>query len=97
VGAMLMYRKIYSNDFKQKLVKEAMDIGNISAVARQHDVSRFLLAKWVQKENNPYKPKEPTRSKNDLELENQKLKNILGEKDLQIAILEELLKKTKRT
>jgi transposase len=73
-----MYRKIYSNEFKQKLVKEALELGNISAVARQHNVSRFLLAKWVQKENNPYKPKEPIRSKNDLELENQKLKKFLG-------------------
>lgn len=90
---MNMYRKVYSKEFKDKLVKEAMEVGNASVVARRHDISRYLVAKWVKKAKDPEKPKEPQKSKTDLELENQRLKNILGEKDLQIAILEELLKK----
>jgi len=96
MGGDLMNRKRYSREFKEKVIKEAIEVGNISAVARRHELSRFLLAKWVRKETNPEKPKEPVKSKNDLELENQRLKTKLGEKDLQIAILEELLKKKNR-
>jgi transposase-like protein len=95
-----MTRKKYSDEFKQQIVKEAIETGNMSLVARQHEIAKSMVAKWVKQYKNPPVQKNNKKKAIDnsyykeLETENDKLKKLLGEKDLEIAILKDLLKKT---
>ncbi len=93
-------RKQYSKEFKEKVIKEAIETENASLVARQYDLSASMLNRWIREFKNPKKqPIVNKEYKNDdaamkaLETENETLKKLLGDKDLKIAILEDLLKK----
>ena len=61
-----MKGKTYSEEFKNQILNEVKEVGNISLVGRKYG---------------------------EVTQENDKLKKILGEKDLEIAILRDLLKK----
>lgn len=107
-----MVRRTYSAEFKQQVVREALETGNNSLVARRHDLRDNIVSKWVRqyKANNgemtPTKPKaapmhvtanehaQLVAESQELSYENEKLKKLLGEKDLEIAILRDLVKKT---
>jgi len=96
--------KKYEPEFKQKIIKEALETGNCSIVGRKHNISSSIVARWVREYKRNNEPAginknqlinyEPTNIKN-LEKENESLKKLLGEKDLEIAILRDLLKKTR--
>lgn len=43
-----MSRKQYSLEMKMQIVKEAMETGNASSVARRHDVAPSLVACWAR-------------------------------------------------
>ncbi len=100
-----MQRKKYTTEFKQQVIKEAMETGNSAVVARRYDLSTNMVARWVReykqgKHRAKVNPNEPTASfaqlskeNNELLQENNKLKKLLGEKDLEISILRDLLKK----
>jgi transposase len=68
-------------------------------VARQHNLSRDLLYRWMKENKNTSKSTQKAKYSvvnNDstvkaLEAENDTLKKLLGEKDLEIAILRDLL------
>lgn len=95
-----MNRKKYTDEFKQQIVKEAIETGNMSLVARQHEIAKSMVAKWVKDFKNPPVPKSKGKTIDnsyykEIEAENDKLKKLLGEKDLEIAILKDLLKKNK--
>jgi len=104
-----MKRKKYSPEFKLKVVKEAIETGNNSLVARNHQLGSSMVSRWVRQykavgesnflagktsnqqwNNKPFTEKE----KKELAQENDRLKKLLGEKDLEIEILRDLLKKT---
>ncbi|MBC7129654.1 transposase [Candidatus Bathyarchaeota archaeon] len=99
-----MTRKQYSPEMKMQIVKETLETGNASIVARRHDIAPSLVARWVrcykrygtflQKgtpgTNGAGTPHDYKR----MAQENEQLKKLLGEKDLEIAILRDLLKKT---
>ncbi|KXG73635.1 transposase [Thermotalea metallivorans] len=94
-------RRKYSKEFKEKVIKEAMETGNAALVARQYDLNKNMLNRWVREFKNPKKQptvnqeyKDHTAAMRMLESENETLKKLLGDKDLKIAILEDLLKKT---
>lgn len=96
-------RKQYSKEFKEKVVKEAIETGNATLVARQYDLNSNMLNRWVREFKNPRKKptvhqeyKDHTGAMKMLASENETLKKLLGDKDLKIAILEDLLKKTTR-
>ena len=107
-----MKRKQYSPELKKQIVKEVLETGNASIVARRHDISASLVNRWVKsyKEygenvfrsgNGLHKSKQLPITYNieefkKLSSENDILKKILGEKDLEVEILRDLLKK-KRT
>lgn len=64
-------------------------------MARRHEISPNTIQGWVKRSRNP---KQTIASNNlvaskEVEKENEQLKKILGEKDLEIAILKDLLKK----
>lgn len=91
--------KRYPDEFKRQIVKEAEETGNATLVARRHDLVPGTVTRWVRESK---KEKGLIASYNysnninaqSLEEENEQLKKLLGEKDLEIAILKDLLKKT---
>jgi len=98
-----MTRKQYSPEMKMQIVKEAIETGNASIVARRHDIAPSLVARWTRcykRYGNFYPQKDVPRSNSSspdykrMAQENEQLKKLLGEKDLEIAILRDLLKKT---
>jgi len=101
-------RKQYSPEQKLQIIKEALETGNASIVARRHDISTSLVSKWVRQYKRegtgvPQGEKQrKTHNKCPVTIEehkkmiseNEKLKKLLGEKELEIEILRDLLKKT---
>jgi transposase len=43
-----MERRKFSAEFKQQVVRECLETGNISVVARRHDLRPNLVSKWVR-------------------------------------------------
>ncbi|WP_019120886.1 transposase, partial [Brevibacillus massiliensis] len=98
-------RRRYSLEFKQQLIQEAKEAGNASQVARRHGIDVKLLYRWMRNskhadwQNTSPEAKAVTSYTpspgefRELESENEKLKKLPGEKDLEIAILRELVKK----
>lgn len=90
--------KRYSEEFKRQIIKEVEEVGNASLVARKQDVVPGTVIRWVRESkmvnitNNPLNIDYSTSF--SLDKENEQLKKLLGEKDLEIAILKDLLKKT---
>lgn len=76
----------FTQEFRESLVKEAIETGNVAAVARKHGINDQRLHYWVKKFHNKDKLGERSELK--------KLRKELEDKDLEIAILKELLKKT---
>lgn len=101
-----MERRSYSIEFKQQLIQEALEAGNASQVARRHGIDGKMLSRWIrQSKQTDWKRTAPLAKKvaaytpspkefQTLEHENDKLKKLLGEKDLEIAILRDLIKKS---
>lgn len=94
-----MQRRKHSAEFKQQVVQEAIETGNKALVARRHELSPNLVNKWVKAfqeqgnlDDSVQEIVSPLEIK-QLEDENDQLKKLLGEKDLEIAILRDVLKK----
>lgn len=88
-----------------QIVKETMETGNASIVARRHDIAPSLVTRWVRchkQYGTFYPPKGVPRTNGScippdykrITKENEQLKKLLGEKDLEIADRSDLLKKT---
>lgn len=100
-----MQRRRFTLEMKQQLIQEARDVGNAAQVARRHGVDPRMLYRWMkQAEHSDWQHSDPTakvvtaytpspQQFRTLESENKQLKEILGEKDLEIAILRDLVKK----
>jgi len=96
-----MKRKRYSPEFKAQVVKDAVEVGNASIVARRHGLSVNMVSRWVREQNGSKNPlsltsiraQRQTDDPKSLSAENDKLKKIIGEKELEIEILRDLLKK----
>ncbi|RJX23554.1 MAG: helix-turn-helix domain-containing protein [Dethiobacter sp.] len=97
--------RYHSPEKKLRVVKESQETGNATLVACRYELSPSKVNRWVR-EYRKYgeaafngKPKGKSFKGNPYGTENQKLaaekklKKILGEKDLEIAILRNLLKK----
>jgi transposase len=93
-----MKKNKHSKEFKLQVVKEATETGNKAAVARRYEIAANMLHRWVKEfEEGKYDVTTldgitPLESK-VLAQENDQLKKLLGEKDLEIAILRDLIKK----
>ena len=97
-----MRRKRYTQEFKDQVIKEAMETGNSAIVARRYELSGSLVARLVRDfKNGKYNANSSNNSNiNGLAKENQhlfreneQLKKMLGDKELEIAILKDLIKK----
>lgn len=101
-------RRRHTPETKLRVVKEALETGNVSVVARRYELSSSMASKWVRQYrqygetaflnggneqlNNQHHHRSEKEYR-DLETENERLKKILGEKDLEVAILRDLAKK----
>lgn len=99
--------KKHSEEFKKQVVKEALETGNSSLVGRKYNISPSIVARWVRVEKpNPMEnmtkkalqtsaglSEDPKEVKKAMD-QNTQLKKLLGEKELEIEILRDLLKKT---
>ncbi|MGG1690901.1 transposase [Heyndrickxia ginsengihumi] len=93
-----MKRIKHSNDFKLQVIKEAQETGKITLVARRYELNPNMVSRWIRE----YKEGKfgdadvavlPDLDSKELSKENEKLKILLGEKDLEIAILRDLITK----
>jgi transposase len=98
-----MKRKRYSQDFRMQVVKEALETGNASLVARRYEIHNGVVNRWVREyqdqsgsstTNNLSEPLQTKAELKKITQENDQLKKLLGEKELEIQILRDLLKKT---
>jgi transposase-like protein len=93
-----MRGKFVSPDLMRRVVEEAEAEGNIALVARRYGLSHSTVSRWRQKylkgelqvEGTPLDSENVRR----LLIENRELKRLLGDKELKIQILEDLVKKT---
>ncbi|MBO9131535.1 transposase [Bacillus sp. 165] len=93
-----MKRKVYPKELKLQVVREAKETGNKAAVARRYEIHVNLVSKWMKQyeDDSTIEWSEGVTSPievKQLEQENDQLKKLLGEKDLEIAILRDLIKK----
>lgn len=100
--------KRHSDETKKQVVREALETGNSSLVGRKHNINPSVVARWVREEKpNPMRAmtrkalqaesgleEDPKEVKKAID-QNTQLKKLLGEKELEIEILRDLLKKMK--
>ncbi len=100
-----MTRRQFTNEQKIQMVKEILQTGNTSLVARRNNVRDSVIRRWFEKykqygEAAFEQPKaavafpDPMAARvRALEMENERLKRLLGEKDLELAVMKDLQKK----
>lgn len=87
-----MSKQNYTKEDKIMIIDEVKEIGNRALVARKYNLSESTIRTWEKKFNDE-KFNTPNLNYNKLLKENEKLKNILGEKELEISILKDLNRK----
>lgn len=98
-----MAQKKYSIELKEKVIKEALEVGNASEIARKYQLLPNEVCRWVNQyrkygqvgTNRVMSPKwqiiaDPEQHKRVIE-ENVNLKKMLEEKELELAILKDIL------
>lgn len=102
-----MKGRSYTKELKEEILREVKEVGNVSLVSRRHGISKSTIFTWIKnsvnKDEIKVKPGRKALVEGDRELkdeltevtkENDQLKKLLGEKDLEIAILRDLIKKS---
>jgi transposase-like protein len=99
-------KKQYDLNFKKMVVAKGKEIGNMTAVARQHELDPKMVLRWARELNrkdlDQLDGKSIKQSKfvptaedyAELAKENEKLKKLYAEQALERDILKDLLKKT---
>jgi len=99
-----LHRKKYNTEFKIRVAREAIETGNNTVVARRYEIAPVVVSRWVRNYKvNGSTAFDVTKKRNahqddylqlrQVEQDNEQLKKLLGEKDLEIAILRDLVKK----
>ena len=78
--------KQFTEEFKEQILKEIKEVGNITLVCKKHEIKRTTVMNWLYKVKNKNKISEQKITR---EL-NKKIKD----QELEIAVLKSLLKKT---
>lgn len=101
-----MERTRYPKEFKEQVLREARESGNIAQTAKRHGLAPSVVYDWISaskrkafeaappsaKKVNAYQPS--AQEYRRLEDENEALKKLIGEKELEIQILRDLTKKS---
>lgn len=93
-----------SAEFRKRIVEECFEVGNVSLVCRRHGLSPGTVYRWVRKQKTTGSPESLPRETQEkmsemssrvkhLSGENAILKKVVAEKEVEIAILRELLEK----
>ena len=105
-----MEKRLLSKEEKLAIINEAEQSGNITQVIRKYGIGYSLFYKWIHRYIaegiNGLEPRNRNKSNSRIgiysskeidmmQVENQRLKKIVAEKELQIEMLQELLKKKK--
>ena len=96
-----MKKSDYTQEFKEQILKECQEVGNVAVVARRHNISPNTIHTWRRKVRKTGStkslPTDQTLRIKELEArvekfstENDRLKRIVAEKELQIVIMEEV-------
>ena len=96
-----MKTKRYDQEFKEQIIRECQEVGNAALVARRHGLSKNTVHNWLKAsrrngfvvplpKNKEQRLKEAERRLEELSRENDRLKRIVAEKELELAILKEL-------
>lgn len=94
-----MPKKKFSEEFKEQVLKECREVGNIALVARRYEIAVTTIHSWIRrkKKNGKFSgtktEKELRTQLKKVSSENEELKKIMGEKELKLAVLEDLLDK----
>lgn len=93
-----MKRTKHSKEFKIQVIKESLETGKTSVVARRYELNPNMVCRWVREYKNGHFGEVdvsvvPDLDSKQLSNENDQLKKLLGEKDLEIAVLRDLIKK----
>ncbi len=81
----------YDKKFKDKVIKEVSEVGNVALVARKYDLPKSTLQTWYLKD------KRDTPEKKESDAKARKIKVLekeLAARDLENEVLKDLLKKT---
>jgi transposase-like protein len=102
-GKKMAYKKItVVEDVKKKYVRMALETGNHTSIARKAGIDRSTLKKWVneyqddvrdqmEKDDITILSDEPTQA--ELQKKYDQALKLLGEKELEVALLREIVKK----
>jgi transposase-like protein len=96
-----MTQKRYTNDFKEQLIQGCQETGNVALVARRYEISANTIHTWIRRKrqhgNVRALPRgEAVRTKameqrlREVSLQNDQLKRLLADKELELAILREI-------
>lgn len=96
-----MSKKKYSDEFKEQIIKECQEVQNVALVARRHDISSNTIHTWLRKmrknglvtalpKNKAQRVLEIEKRLENISKENNTLKKLLGEKELELAVLRDL-------
>lgn len=96
-----MKNKQYSDEFKEMIIKECQETGNAALVARRHEISVNTVHTWVKKKRkngsvksmpkgNDHHNRAMEKQLKEVGTENDQLKRLLAEKELELHILREL-------
>lgn len=80
----------YTEEFKQQVIQESRETGNAAMVARRYQLSPSMVRRWTRTTTKAQHQADDVMTWVD---ENERLKRLLGEKDLQLAVLQDLLRK----
>ncbi len=82
-------KKLFTEEFKAQILKEIQEVGNITLVCKKHDIRRTTVMIWLHKDKNKVK----TAVQKQIKALNRKVKD----QELEIEVLNSLLKKLTHT
>ena len=98
---MTKFKRDFTEEEKVKIVQEVLEVGSTNLIAIKHSINRSQLSRWVnnyRRYGKTIKPKDEKELKEvipNYKKEYEKQKKLLKEKELEIEVLRDLLKKKK--
>jgi transposase-like protein len=96
-----MAQKRYSDEFKEQVIRECQETGSVAIVAMRYEMSANTIHTWIRKYRQRGNVKALPRKKaarakateqqlKEVSLQNDQLKRLLADKELELAILREI-------